>query len=79
MRAARLEGGIAADGETTAAAFMAQAVPALVDNLSTSASRTIDRAAVEVRGAVHAIVPGLTLTVHARVEGPTERFQADAP
>ncbi|MEZ5265223.1 MAG: hypothetical protein R2755_26385 [Acidimicrobiales bacterium] len=67
------------DGEATAADFMAQAAPALVENLSTSASRTNDRAAVEVRGNVHAIVPGLTLTVHARAEGPTERFRADAP
>lgn len=79
VRAPRLEGGSATDGEATAADFMAQAAPALVENLRTSATRTDDRAAVEVRGTVHAIVPGLTLTVHARAKGPTERFRADAP
>lgn len=78
-RAARVEGASAADGEARARTFMADAAPTLVDDVTISATRDTDTARVEVRGVVHAIVPGLNLTVHADAESPVERFRPDTP
>ena len=78
-RAARVEGASAADGEDRARTFMADAAPALVDDVTITATRDTDTARVEVRGVVHAIVPGLNLTVHADAESPVERFRPDTP
>ena len=78
-RAARVEGASAADGEDRARTFMADAAPPLVDDVTITATRDTDTARVEVRGVVHAIVPGLNLTVHADAESPVERFRPDTP
>ena len=78
-RAARVEGASAADGEDRARTFMADAAPTLVDDVTITATRDTDTARVEVRGVVHAIVPGLNLTVHADAESPVERFRPDSP
>lgn len=79
VRAARVEGGSAADGQQRAAEFMATAAPTLVRDVNVVATRDADTARVDVRGVVHSIVPGLTLTVHADAESPVERFRADSP
>jgi Flp pilus assembly protein TadG len=78
-RAARVDGASAADGEDRARTFMADAAPTLVDDVTITATRDTDTARVEVRGVVHAIVPGLNLTVHADAESPVERFRPDTP
>lgn len=78
-RAARVEGASAADGVDRARTFMADAAPTLVDDVTITATRDTDTARVEVRGVVHAIVPGLNLTVHADAESPVERFRPDTP
>ncbi|MGD9754286.1 MAG: TadE/TadG family type IV pilus assembly protein [Acidimicrobiia bacterium] len=78
-RAARVEGASAADGEDRARTFMADAAPTLVHDVTITASRDADNARVEVRGIVHAIVPGLDLTVRADAESPVERFRPDTP
>ncbi|MGD9793839.1 MAG: TadE/TadG family type IV pilus assembly protein [Acidimicrobiia bacterium] len=78
-RAARVEGAVAADGQQRAEAFMADAAPTLVDNVTVIATRGTETAHVEVRGTVHSIVPGLTLRVQADAASPVERFRADVP
>lgn len=78
-RAARVEGASAADGDDRARSFMADAAPTLVHDVTIYATRDTDTARVEVRGVVHAIVPGLNLSVHAEAASPVERFRADAP
>ena len=77
VRAARVEGGTALDGQQRAAEFMATAAPTLIDDVNVVAIRDADTARVDVRGVVHSIVPGMTLTVHAAAESPVERFRAD--
>lgn len=78
-RAARVEGAVAADGQQRAEAFMADAAPTLVDNVTVIATRDTETAHVEVRGTVQPIVPGLTLRVQADATSPVERFRADVP
>lgn len=79
VRAARLEGASAADGENRATAFMVDAAPTLVHDVRILATRDTETARIEVRGTVHAIVPGISLSVHAGAESPVERFRADTP
>ena len=78
-RAARVEGAVAADGQQRAEDFMADAAPTLVHNVTITATRDSETAHIEVRGTVHSIVPGLTLTIHADANSPVERFRADTP
>ena len=77
VRAARMERATAADGQQRAEAFMADAAPTLVDNVTVDATRDGDTARVEVSGTVHSLIPGLELTVHAEAESPVERFRAE--
>lgn len=79
VRAARVEGGTAADGRDRAERFMHDAAPTLVNGVRVDAVRDTEVARVEVRGSVRAIVPGLHLSIHAEAESPVERFRADAP
>lgn len=76
-RAARLDGGTAADGRARAEGFMAEAAPTLVRDVRVAATRDAEHVHVEVRGTVQSLVPGVTLTVHADADGPVERFRAD--
>ena len=78
-RAARVEGAAAADGKQRAEDFMADAAPNLVHNVTVTATRDAETAHIEVRGTVHSIVPGVSLTIHADAESPVERFRADVP
>jgi len=75
-RAARVDGGSAVDGKTRARTFMAAAAPTLVRDVTVTATRNADTARVEVHGVVHAIVPGVRLSVQAEAESPVERFRA---
>ncbi len=75
-RAARVDGASADDGKTRARTFMADAAPTLVRDVTVIATRNAETARVEVRGVVHAIVPGLDLSVRAEAESPVERFRA---
>ena len=75
VRAARMEDGTAAAGESRAGAFLAAAGSTLVDNSSVSARRDGETATVEVTGTVTAVVPGLSLAVEASATIPVERFR----
>lgn len=77
VRAARVEGASAADGESMATAFMADAAPTLVHDVTVRATRDTETARIEVHGTVRAILPGLNLSVHGGAESPVERFRAD--
>lgn len=77
VRATRVSGGSAADGQQRAEAFMADNAPSLVGDRTVTVSRTTEIARVEVSGSLAAIVPGLQLPVHAEAESPTERFRED--
>lgn len=79
VRAARVLGGSAADGERTAEQFMADSVPTLVEGVAIDATRTTEQARVVVSGTVHSIVPGLHLDVRAEAASPVERFRPDTP
>lgn len=78
-RAARVEGASASDGEERARDFMADAAPTLVREVTVTATRDADTTRVQVRGVVHAIVPGVDLSVRAEAESPVERFRPDTP
>ena len=77
VRAARVDTGSAENGRTRSEQFMTQAAPALVHEVTVTVTRTADHAEVHVHGFVHAVVPGLDLTVDARESSPLERFEAD--
>ena len=76
VRAARVDTGTADVGRARGEAFMAQAAPALVHDVTVTATRTGDHADVHVHGVVHAVVPGLDLTVDASETSPLERFES---
>lgn len=76
VRAARLSGGSAADGQARAEAFLASAGRGGLDGVTVTASRDGQRARVEVRGSAPAIVPipGLQLPVRGIAESPLEQL-----
>ena len=78
-QAARADAASAVDGQRRAEAFMSDAAPTLVHNVTVTATRDTETVHVEVRGALHSIVPGLTLTIRADAASPVERFRADTP
>ena len=77
--AARVEGATADDGRVSARQFMTAAAPALVNNVTVTATRTSETARVKVDGTLHSIVPGLTLHVRGEAQSPTERFRPETP
>lgn len=79
VSAARVEAATAADGRTSAQQFMADAAPALVGDVTVTATRDNQTARVDVDGTLHSIVPGLTLRVHGEAQSPVERFRPDTP
>ena len=74
-RAARIDGGSAADGRQTALDFLAQTAPTQVLDPVVTVNADADRARAEVRGRVPGLVPFVELRVRAVSEGPTERFR----
>jgi Flp pilus assembly protein TadG len=79
VRAARVEGGSAAAGQTRAQEFVASAAPTLLVDVAVQSTRSTETARVEVTGTVRSIIPGLTLPVHTEAESPIETFRADTP
>jgi Flp pilus assembly protein TadG len=79
VSAARVESATADDGRTSALQFMAAAAPALVEDVSVTASRDTNIARVDVDGTIHSLIPGLTLHVHGEAQSPVERFRPDTP
>ena len=77
VRAARVEGGRASDGQDRTEQFVRYATPTLVQDVQVTATRDDQIARVEVQGSVHSLVPGLTLSVRAEAQSPVERFRAD--
>jgi Flp pilus assembly protein TadG len=75
MRAARLLGGTAEAGQTTAESFLSQAGPTIVVAPEVSVSRDTETARVEVRGRVVSVVPGMRLPIDAVAQSPLEKFR----
>ena len=78
-RAARLEAGTAADGQSRAEEILAASAQTLIDEKRVTSVRGPAAAVVEVSGRVTAVVPGLSLPVSARAESPLEQFQSENP
>ena len=74
-RAARLEGGTAADGAARARDFLAQLSPTILVHPQVTARRTTDTAQVEITGQAMAVVPGMRLPVRAKSQGVVEVFR----
>jgi hypothetical protein len=77
VRAAQVADGTAADGQTSAQDFLAQAGPALVLSPVVTVTRDADNARVEVSAHAPQLIPGIQLGIHAVASGPTEQFVAD--
>ena len=77
-RAARTDGGSAADGRQTALDFIAATGPRQVLDPVVTVTSDAERARAVVDGRVPRLVPFLSLRVHAVSEGPLERFTAPA-
>ncbi|MDQ6615252.1 MAG: pilus assembly protein [Actinomycetota bacterium] len=75
VRAARVQGGRANDGIDRANQLLDQAGPSILEGRRVTASRTPDVARVEVRGRCIALVPLVSLPVHAVAESSTELFR----
>lgn len=75
VRAARMEGASAMDGEAEARSFLAQAGPRIVVAPEVSASRSAGEARVEVTGGAIALLPWIRLPLHALAAGPVEEYR----
>ena len=78
VRAARMEGASALDGETEARDFLEQVGSALQDQPRVTALRDVELAKVEVIGTAVSLIPGIRLPVRAVSESPIERFRPPA-
>jgi TadE-like protein len=78
VRAARVEGGSAADGAARADRVLDDNARSLIADRQVVPFRDNDVARIEVRGSCLRVVPipGLSLPVHAVAESPVERFRA---
>lgn len=74
VRAARLDGATAADGQRRAEEFLAGSGLSVGDPAVT-VTRDDDRAVARVSGRSVAVIPGLRLAVSAESELPVERFR----
>jgi Flp pilus assembly protein TadG len=79
VRAARVEGATAADGEAEARHFLAEAGSTILGEPEVRALRDADAARVEVRGTAVSVVPGVRPPVRASSESPIERFHPPIP
>ncbi len=77
-RAARLEGGTAADGTSHARVFLAQLSPTILVHPDVVARRNADTARVEITGQALTVVPGLRLPVRSVSQGAVEVFRPAA-
>ena len=76
VRAARLEGGTADDGESEARSFLAQAGPRIVAAPLVSARRSPADARVEVTGTAVSLLPWIHLPVRAVASSPVEEYRS---
>lgn len=79
VRAARVEGATAADGEEEARRFLAEAGSKVVGDSGVTATRDASSARVEVRGTAAGVLPGIHLPVKAAVQSPVEAFRGVTP
>jgi Flp pilus assembly protein TadG len=79
VRAARLQGGTAADGQTRAEDFLSRAGPTIVHNPTVTATRDPDTATVAITGTAVEVIPGLRLPLHSRATAVVERFRPPPP
>lgn len=77
VRTARSNGSTVEAGRQRAEDFLNEAAPTLIGSPVVVADREGDVASVTVDGTAVALVPGLTLTVHAEASSPVERFYED--
>ena len=77
-RAARLEGGTAADGAARARVFLAQLSPTILVHPDVVARRNADTARVEITGQALMVVPCLRLPVRSVSQGAVEVFRPAA-
>jgi Flp pilus assembly protein TadG len=75
-RAARLEGGTAAQGEARARTFLGALGREVVGEAEVVATRNDEVARVEVRGLSVAVLPGFRLPISAVSEGSVERYRS---
>jgi hypothetical protein len=74
-RAARLQGGSAADGAARARDFLAQLGSTILVHPEVVAHRDAETAGVEVKGQTVMLVPGLRLPVRVASQGAVENFR----
>lgn len=74
LSAARVQGGTEATGHAAAHAVLAQLGDSVLNGGHTNVTRGPETTTVEVHGTASRVVPLLSLPVHARAVGPTERF-----
>ena len=77
VRTAHSNGSTVEDGRQRAEDFLDEAAPTLIGDPQVVAGRENDVASVTVDGTAVALVPGLSLTVHAEATSPVERFYED--
>jgi Flp pilus assembly protein TadG len=77
VRTARSNGSTVEEGRRRAEDFLDTAAPTLIGDPVIVARRDSDVASVTVDGTAVALVPGLSLTVHAEATSPVERFYED--
>ena len=75
VRAARVEGATAADGEQEALRFLAEAGAETVGSSHVTAIRDASSARVEVQGTAPGLIPGFHLGVRAVSQSPLESFR----
>jgi TadE-like protein len=74
LAAVRVHTGTPADGEDRARAIVDDLGAGPIRDVAVHASRTVERARVEVTGVAATVVPFLRLTIHAEAAGAVERF-----
>ena len=77
VRTARSNGSNVEAGRQRAEDFLSDVAPTLIGSPVVVADREGDVASVTVDGTAVALLPGLTLTVHAEASSPVERFYED--
>jgi Flp pilus assembly protein TadG len=77
VRTARSNGSTVEEGRQRAEDFLDAAAPTLIGDPVVVARRESDAASVTVDGTAVALVPGLSLPVHAEATSPVERFYED--
>jgi Flp pilus assembly protein TadG len=78
VRAARVEGGTAADGQDEAGRFLVEAGSTIAGPAQITATRDTARARVEVRATANSVLPWIHLPVRAVAQSPVEAFRRSA-